>query len=169
MSGVDTTIDQLEADRFKFTVVTNQPDVAAGVQKLSVVDKIHESLHASLGIDNISACYHVGADNYECRTPKPGVLVPAAEKHNIGQAVVFWLGIDGATFTRAMRSGAIRISSISTTKNSCPQRRIKLLRRWRKPAWIQRGYCGKHKSRSLELHNIPANEFFAKIGTYIPN
>ena len=110
LPGVDTTIDRLEADRFKLTVVTNQPDVAAGVQKLSVVDKIHESLHASLGIDNISACYHVGADNYECRTPKPGVLVPAAEKHNIGQAVVFWLGIDGATFTRAMRSGAIRIS-----------------------------------------------------------
>jgi len=110
LPGVDTTIDRLEADRFKITVVTNQPDVAAGVQKLSVVDNIHESLHASLGIDNISACYHVGADNYECRTPKPGVLVPAAEKHNIGQAVVFWLGIDGATFTRAMRSGAIRIS-----------------------------------------------------------
>lgn len=90
LPGVDTTIDRLKADRFKIIVVTNQPDVAAGVQKLSVVDEIHESLHASLGIDNISACYHVGADNYDCRTPKPGGLVPAAEKHNIGLSRSFF-------------------------------------------------------------------------------
>jgi D-glycero-D-manno-heptose 1,7-bisphosphate phosphatase len=92
LPGVDTTIDRLKADRFKIIVVTNQPDVAAGVQKLSVVDEIHESLHASLGIDNISACYHVGADNYDCRTPKPGGLVPAAEKHNIGLSRSFLVG-----------------------------------------------------------------------------
>ena len=92
LPGVGAGIDRLKAYGFKVIVVTNQPDVAAGVQKLSVVDEIHESLHASLGIDNISACYHVGADNYDCRTPKPGGLVPAAEKHNIGLSRSFLVG-----------------------------------------------------------------------------
>jgi D-glycero-D-manno-heptose 1,7-bisphosphate phosphatase len=92
LPSVDTAIDRLKADGFKIIVVTKQPDVAAGVQKLSVVDEIRESLHASLGIDEIYTCYHVGADNYDCRTHKPGVLVAAAKKHNIDLSRSFLVG-----------------------------------------------------------------------------
>ena len=68
------------------------PTNLAEIKMLPVVDEIHESLLASLGIDNNSACYLVGADNYDCRTPKPGGLVPAAEKHNIGLSRSFLVG-----------------------------------------------------------------------------
>jgi D-glycero-D-manno-heptose 1,7-bisphosphate phosphatase len=92
LPGVAAGIDQLKVHGFKVIVVTNQPDVATGVQKLSVVDKIHESLHARLGIDDIFACYHVGADNCDCRKPKPGMLVAAAKKHGIDLTHSFLVG-----------------------------------------------------------------------------
>jgi D-glycero-D-manno-heptose 1,7-bisphosphate phosphatase len=92
LPGVGAGIDRLKACGFAIIVVTNQPDVATGVQTLDVVKEIHDSLRARLGLDDIFVCYHVGADNCDCRKPKPGMLVAAAEKHDIDLTHSFLVG-----------------------------------------------------------------------------
>jgi D-glycero-D-manno-heptose 1,7-bisphosphate phosphatase len=92
LPGVSAGIDRLKTCGFVIIVVTNQPDVATGVQKLSVVKDMHESLRVNLGIDDIFVCYHVSADDCGCRKPKPGMLVAAAEKHDIDLTRSFLVG-----------------------------------------------------------------------------
>lgn len=62
---------------FLLIVVTNQPDVARGTQRLEVVEAINMELRRLLPLDDIRVCYHDEADNCPCRKPKPGMLLEA--------------------------------------------------------------------------------------------
>jgi len=78
LPGVPEAIKALRREGFMIIVVTNQPDVATGIQHLEVVESIHAYLHEVLEIDEIKVCYHVDANDCRCRKPKPGMLLDAA-------------------------------------------------------------------------------------------
>jgi D-glycero-D-manno-heptose 1,7-bisphosphate phosphatase len=71
---------RLKEAGFTLVVVTNQPDVGNGLVNRSVVEKMHERLRAAVPVDAIEVCYHTNADNCDCRKPKPGMLLRAAER-----------------------------------------------------------------------------------------
>lgn len=71
---------RLKEAGFRLVVVTNQPDVGNGLVDRSVVEKMHEKLRAAIPVDAIEVCYHTRADNCDCRKPKPGMLLRAAER-----------------------------------------------------------------------------------------
>lgn len=71
---------RLKEAGFTLVVVTNQPDVGNGLVDRSVVEKMHEKLRAAVPVDAIEVCYHTRADNCDCRKPKPGMLLRAAER-----------------------------------------------------------------------------------------
>jgi len=73
----------LRREGFSLYVVTNQPDVARGTQKRSLVEAMHTALHKALPLDGFYVCYHDDADECECRKPKSGLLLAAAEEHGI--------------------------------------------------------------------------------------
>jgi len=73
-------------------VVTNQPDVRTGNQRLEVVESMHAHLLDTLSLDEIRVCYHIDEDNCECRKPKPGMLLTAAAKHGIALGDSFMVG-----------------------------------------------------------------------------
>lgn len=79
LPGVAEALAALRADGFLIIVVTNQPDVATGVQRREVVEAIHERLRRRFPVHDISTCYHVDADGCACRKPKPGLLIEAAK------------------------------------------------------------------------------------------
>jgi len=76
---------RLKAAGFLLVVATNQPDVGRGTLKQEVVEEIHAHLMAQLPIDRVEACYHPGqgASECDCRKPRPGMLVHAAQALNI--------------------------------------------------------------------------------------
>lgn len=76
--GVADAIHALRGAGFKIIVVTNQPDVATGVQKREVVEMMHGRISRELPIDDILVCYHSDQDRCECRKPKPGMLLAGA-------------------------------------------------------------------------------------------
>jgi D-glycero-D-manno-heptose 1,7-bisphosphate phosphatase len=92
LPGVGAAIDRLRAYKFEIIVVTNQPDVATGIQKIEVVEEMNESLRLSLGIDEVFVCYHVGSDRCDCRKPRPGMLTTAAKKRGIDLKSSFLVG-----------------------------------------------------------------------------
>jgi D-glycero-D-manno-heptose 1,7-bisphosphate phosphatase len=87
--------DALKALReagFLNIVVTNQPDIATGVQSREVIDAMHALLRERLPIDAIKACFHVESDDCGCRKPKPGMLIDAAREHDIDLAQSYLVG-----------------------------------------------------------------------------
>jgi D-glycero-D-manno-heptose 1,7-bisphosphate phosphatase len=78
--GVVEACIELHEAGFALVVVTNQPDVARGRQTQAELDRIHDRLRQLLPIDDIVVCRHDDADGCECRKPRPGMLLSAAER-----------------------------------------------------------------------------------------
>lgn len=77
LPGVPEALHRLKRAGLPIIVVTNQPDVARGTQRLEVVEAINATLKAQLPIDEFRVCYHDDADRCDCRKPKPGLLTRA--------------------------------------------------------------------------------------------
>lgn len=92
LPGVDTAIRALRSAGFLVIVVTNQPDVATGVQCREVVEAMHDRLRTAGLCDDVKACYHTDADSCECRKPKPGMLIEAARDWHIDLRRSFMVG-----------------------------------------------------------------------------
>ena len=92
LSGVEFATHALRKAGFLIVVVTNQPDVATGVQTREVVESMHRKLYEAEICDDVKVCYHVDADACECRKPKPGMLLEAAEQWGIDLKSSFMVG-----------------------------------------------------------------------------
>jgi D-glycero-D-manno-heptose 1,7-bisphosphate phosphatase len=65
---------------FALVVATNQPDVARGTETVEGVRAINDVISEQIEIDEFVECIHDDADNCDCRKPKPGMLVAAAQR-----------------------------------------------------------------------------------------
>jgi D-glycero-D-manno-heptose 1,7-bisphosphate phosphatase len=92
LPGAAEAVRRLHAAGFVLVVVTNQPDVARGVQTHEGVEAIHEHLRAELPMLEVLACYHDDADGCDCRKPKPGLLREAARRWTIDLRRSFLVG-----------------------------------------------------------------------------
>jgi D-glycero-D-manno-heptose 1,7-bisphosphate phosphatase len=72
--GVPEALARLKTAGFALVVVTNQPDVARGLQSEDGLRAIHDRLQQMLPLDEIRVCCHDDADGCACRKPKPGLL-----------------------------------------------------------------------------------------------
>ncbi len=92
LPGVERTAVALRKAGFLIVVVTNQPDVATGVQRREVVEAMHDKLIEAGICDDVKTCYHTDADGCDCRKPKPGMLIEAAREWQIDLARSFMVG-----------------------------------------------------------------------------
>jgi D-glycero-D-manno-heptose 1,7-bisphosphate phosphatase len=92
LPGVADSLRRLRAAGFLNIVVTNQPDVATGVQRRAVIEAMHLRLQQELAVDAIMVCYHADADNCACRKPKPGMLIAASADHGIDLTESYVIG-----------------------------------------------------------------------------
>jgi D-sedoheptulose 7-phosphate isomerase len=90
--GVPEALRDLKAHGYELLVVTNQPDVGRGKQSRQALDAIHQSLLASLPLDDILVCCHTDQDKCDCRKPLPGMLLEAARRHHIDLSASFMVG-----------------------------------------------------------------------------
>jgi D-glycero-D-manno-heptose 1,7-bisphosphate phosphatase len=80
LPGVVEATEQLAAAGWPMVVVTNQPDVARGVQSREAVERLNHHVVEHLPILEVFTCYHDAGDACECRKPKPGLLLDAARR-----------------------------------------------------------------------------------------
>jgi transaldolase len=92
LPGVEAGLERLKAAGYLLIVVTNQPDVARGVQSRAIVDAIHARLAGALPIDEFRTCYHDDKDACECRKPKPGLILAAARERHVDLAASVMIG-----------------------------------------------------------------------------
>lgn len=92
LPGVREALSDLRAAGFLNIVVTNQPDVATGKQRIEVVEAMHDRLLRELPLDGVKVCYHTDDQNCDCRKPKPGMLLEAARDFHIELPRSFLVG-----------------------------------------------------------------------------
>jgi D,D-heptose 1,7-bisphosphate phosphatase len=81
-------IKKLKKAGFLVIVITNQSGVKRGYFTEETLKQIHKNMKKVLEkneaqIDDIFYCPHYNDDNCDCRKPKPGMILKAAEKYNI--------------------------------------------------------------------------------------
>lgn len=90
--GTFEAVQSLHSFGFRVIVVTNQPDVAKGIQSKAMVESIHGIIRQQLQVDDIKVCYHIDEDDCLCRKPKPGMILNAAQEYNIDLSKSYVIG-----------------------------------------------------------------------------
>jgi D-glycero-D-manno-heptose 1,7-bisphosphate phosphatase len=85
---------RLKQAGFLLIIATNQPDVGRGTMKKETVEAMHAKMLREVPIDRVEVCYHPGhgQSNCDCRKPKPGMLVKAAQEMGIDLAQSWMVG-----------------------------------------------------------------------------
>jgi D-glycero-D-manno-heptose 1,7-bisphosphate phosphatase len=89
---VNEALRSLKDAGYILIVITNQPDVVRGETKIETVEAINQFLKDSLPIDDIFTCYHDDIEDCNCRKPKPGNILKAADQYNINIPSSFMIG-----------------------------------------------------------------------------
>lgn len=92
LPGVMEACARLAAAGWVLVVVTNQPDVARGAQTRENIDEIHSHLRTVLPLTDIRACFHDGPDGCDCRKPKPGMVLAAAQQWRLDLSRSYLVG-----------------------------------------------------------------------------
>lgn len=108
LPGVAEAIGRINASGYLAVVVTNQPVIARGEVTVPELQNIHNKMETLLGyegvyVDAIYYCPHHPHKGYEgeipelkfdcdCRKPKPGMLMQAAEEYHIDLANSWMVG-----------------------------------------------------------------------------
>lgn len=108
IEGVAAAIRKINESGYLAIIVSNQPVVARGECTFADLRKIHDKLETELGkqgayVDDIFYCPHHPDRGFEgerielkidcdCRKPKPGMLLQAAEKYNIDLKKSYMVG-----------------------------------------------------------------------------
>jgi D-glycero-D-manno-heptose 1,7-bisphosphate phosphatase len=86
LPGVVAAAHRLAEAGWPMVVVTNQPDVARGVQTRERVEEMNKLVLDKLPVVEVLTCYHDTADNCPCRKPRPGLLLEAAARWRFDRA-----------------------------------------------------------------------------------
>lgn len=92
LPGVHDALESLSKAGFRLIVVTNQPDVARGVQTREIIETLHTRLKAELPLDDFRVCYHDDQDRCHCRKPASGLLLDAAREAQLDLSTSFMVG-----------------------------------------------------------------------------
>lgn len=127
MDGVADAIKKINASGYLAIVVTNQPVIARGEVSFEELELIHNKMETLLGkkgayLDAVYFCPHHSHKGYEgelpelkfecdCRKPKPGMLLKAAQDFNIDLAQSWMIG-DSENDVKAGRSAGCQTAFI---------------------------------------------------------
>ena len=123
MVGAERGCSTLRAAGYVLVMVTNQPEIARGLQKAESLDEINRWLSERLRIQSVKVCPHDDQDGCDCRKPKPGMILEAAKELGINLrrsylvGAVFEFGqqsawaVSGGGRTAAIRGGGIVVET----------------------------------------------------------
>lgn len=92
LDGVATALKIFRELEFIPIVITNQPNVSRGQDKIQNVDKIHNFLGLLLDLKYFYTCFHDDLDGCSCRKPKTGLLEKASQELNVSLANSILIG-----------------------------------------------------------------------------
>jgi len=89
---VEKVLNSFKDIGFINIVITNQPDIARGLMRMKELDKMHLLIRKRLPVEDILVCPHDDIHDCNCRKPKPGMIIEAAERRSINLKKSFLIG-----------------------------------------------------------------------------
>ncbi len=110
---------RLKDSPYKIVLVTNQSVVGRGLISRNMADDINERLvriieRAGGRVDGVFMCPHAPADSCNCRKPKPGLILNAAEELSIDLNYSFMIG-DALTDIAAGHAAQVKTIALVRT------------------------------------------------------
>jgi D-glycero-D-manno-heptose 1,7-bisphosphate phosphatase len=121
IDGAAEAIKKINELGFLAIIITNQPVIARGEIDFQMLDLIHMKMETDLGkhgayIDDLFYCPHHPDKGFpgerpeykidcDCRKPKPGMILKAAEKYNIDLSQSYMVGDDKRDIGSAQAAG----------------------------------------------------------------
>ncbi|KAB2939028.1 MAG: HAD-IIIA family hydrolase [Hyphomicrobium sp.] len=102
-------VRELKQAGFLVVVVTNQPDVGAGIVAQDVVEEMHVRLRADVPVDDIEVCYETREQATDRRKPGAGMLKDAARRWGIDLGASFMVGDRDSDIEAARRAGCTAV------------------------------------------------------------
>jgi D,D-heptose 1,7-bisphosphate phosphatase len=125
LEGAAEAIQKINSLGYLAIVITNQPVIARGEVDPETLDLIHMKMETDLGkqgayIDDLYYCPHHPDKGFpgerpeykidcDCRKPKPGMIMQAAQKYNIDLAGSFMVGDDKRDVQAGINAGCIPV------------------------------------------------------------
>jgi D-glycero-D-manno-heptose 1,7-bisphosphate phosphatase len=83
-----TALARIKSSPYQIIIVTNQSAIGRGIISLETALNINHRLLKVINetggrIDGVFMCPHAPEDHCDCRKPKPGLILQAAESHNL--------------------------------------------------------------------------------------
>jgi D,D-heptose 1,7-bisphosphate phosphatase len=125
IDGVTEAVKKINSLGFLAIVITNQPVIARGEVYSNTLDLIHMKMETELGkngayIDDLFYCPHHPNRGFEgerpeykidcnCRKPKPGMILQAAQKYNIDLSYSYMVGDDMRDVQTGINAGCVPV------------------------------------------------------------
>ena len=125
IDGAAEAIKKINRSAYLAIVITNQPVIARGEVEVETLNLIHMKMETELGknhayIDDLFYCPHHPDSGFpgerpkfkiecNCRKPKPGMLLEAAEKYNIDLSNSYMVGDDMRDVNAGIAAGCIPV------------------------------------------------------------
>jgi D-glycero-D-manno-heptose 1,7-bisphosphate phosphatase len=125
IDGAAEAIKKINSLGYLAIVITNQPVIARGEVDFETLDLIHMKMETDLGkqgayIDDLFYCPHHPDKGFpgerpeykidcDCRKPKPGLILKAAEKYNIDLLQSYMVGDDMRDVNAGKNAGCIPV------------------------------------------------------------
>jgi D,D-heptose 1,7-bisphosphate phosphatase len=133
INGAAQAIKKINNMGYLAIVITNQPVIARGEVDPETLELIHMKMETELGkqgayIDDLFFCPHHPDGGFpgerpeykidcDCRKPKPGMILQAAQKYNIDLSKSFMVGDDLRDINAGINAGCIPVF-LTNNKNS---------------------------------------------------
>ena len=120
-----TALRKAAASPYKIIVVTNQSAIGRGIITMAQAQTINQYIvseveNAGGRVDAVFMCPHTPQDQCECRKPRPGLLLQAAEQFNLDLSRSYMVG-DSLADLLAGRAAGVRESIIVRTGRGAVQ------------------------------------------------
>ena len=97
LDNIPEAIKMLKEKGFLVIVITNQSAINRGLVTIEILNEIHNHFQKFLkenntSIDDFYFCPHRPNENCQCRKPNPGMLIKAAQEHDIDMNQSFMIG-----------------------------------------------------------------------------
>ncbi len=146
LPGVPEALARLKNAGFLLIVITNQPNVARGIQTRASIEAIHAHLMATMPLDDVRVCYHDDADRCACRKPAPGMILDAAREWEIDLASSFMVGDRWRDIEAGLRAGCRTVFVNHRYRETQPDRfDLQVASLMEAVPWLC-GLCGKTPS-----------------------
>jgi D-glycero-D-manno-heptose 1,7-bisphosphate phosphatase len=113
------------ASPYKIIIVTNQSAIGRGIITMAQAQIINQNIVSEIKkaggrVDAVFMCPHTPQDQCDCRKPRPGLLLQAADQHKLDLSRSFMIG-DSLADLLAGRAAGVRESILVRTGRGAVQ------------------------------------------------